>query len=199
MSIENVAGIISRAIIERNPGILKAGLIELAVEQGVMVKSKMIFFTGVTINFDQDINREVERLVKDKGYHLHHLDAIILIVDLESVVKGVVVNGPAWNSYFNGGMGSGLAPNQMMGFNAPNFTTIQSEIIIFSETTPAGQDFRLFDELGELYNKHYSQMNDSCYRGPTYNAPPSPSTVNINGEVHLKSDRHPPNEHQGGW
>lgn len=175
MSIENVAGVISRAIIERNPGVLKAGLIELAVEQDVMVKSKMIFFTGVTVNFDQDINSDIERLVKDKGYRLHHLDAIILIVDLESVVKGAVINGPAWNSYFNGGMGNGVAPNQMVGFNVQSFIPFQSEIIIFSETTRAGHDFRLFDELSEIYDKHCNQMNDPRYRNPT-NSGPSPST-----------------------
>lgn len=199
MSVETVAEIISRSIIERNPGILKAGLIELAVEQGVMVKSSMIFFTGVTVNFDLDVNRDVERLVKDKGYRLHHLDAIIVIVDLESVVKGVIVNGQAWSSYFNGNMAYGLPSNQMMGFNSPGFTAIQSEIIIFSETTPTGQEFKLFDELSEVYNKHYNQMSDSCYRGPTYSPPPSSGTVNINGEVHLKSDCRHPNEHQGGW
>ncbi len=171
MSVETVAEIISRSIIERNPGILKAGLIELAVEQGVMVKSQMIFFTGVAVNFNLDLDRDVEQLVKDKGYRLHHLDAIVLIVDSETVVKGVVVNGPAWSSYFNGNMTYGMPSNQMMGFIA-----IQSEIIVFSETTPDGQDFKLFDELSEVYNKHYSQMTDSCYRSPTNATPPSPTT-----------------------
>lgn len=175
MSIETVAEMISKSILDRNPGILKAGLVELAAKQGVTVKSKMIFFAGIGTDFDLHVDQKVEKLVKDKGYRLHHLDAIILIVDLQSVVKGAMINGPIWGSYFNGNMGYGMPSNNMAGFNAPGYIVMQNEIIVFSDITPDGYDFRLFDELSEIYNQVYGQMNDPCYRGSA-GAAPSPST-----------------------
>lgn len=91
--IKRVADLMHQSVTQRNPDILKTGLIVLATDQNAMVKSSIYFAPTQITAGKNEIEAEVEAAAKEFDFHVYHLDKVMIVVDGTPRVRAAIITG----------------------------------------------------------------------------------------------------------
>ncbi|QPB09212.1 hypothetical protein PQB86_gp117 [Klebsiella phage Miami] len=148
--IKRIADLMYQSVIQRNPDILKAGLIVLATDQKVMVKSSVYFIPRPITAGKDEVEGEVEEAAKEFDFHVYHLDKVKVILDEGLKIRAVIISGGSDNfpGFQQQHLGYGRFPQ--MGEIHP---TDVFEVIGFSDAGMyPGNVFGLYDALCKIYD-----------------------------------------------
>lgn len=95
--IKRIADLMYQSVIQRNPDILKAGLIVLATDQKVMVKSSVYFIPRPITAGKDEVEGEVEEAAKEFDFHVYYLDKVKVILDEGLKIRAVIISGGSDN------------------------------------------------------------------------------------------------------
>lgn len=154
--IKRIADLMYQSVVQRNPDILKAGLIVLATDQKVMVKSSVYFIPGQITTGKHEVEREVEEAAKEYDFSVHYLDKVKVILDEGLKIRAVIISGAG--DYFPGFqqqyLGYGRFPQ--MGELHP---TEVFEVIGFSDAGMYPEDvFSFYNVLCKIYDSKLSPL-----------------------------------------
>ncbi|UVD41891.1 hypothetical protein KPN8_100 [Klebsiella phage KPN8] len=172
--IKRIADLMYQSVIQNNPGILKAGLVVIATDQEKMVKSDVRFIPVSAAVGPNPVHERIEAIIKEGGFYLHHLDNVWVVTNFEGRAQAALLYAQHCFQQY----AVRLPPDS--GYRGYEINPgVRVEIVGFSDPTAEPE------EAFSLYESLCAECN--------------PSLVNINGEVHLKSDARYRNSHEGGY
>lgn len=148
--IKRIADLMYQSVVQRNPDILKAGLIVLATDQNVTVKSSVYFIPGQITTGKNEVEQEVEEAAKEFGFRVHYLDKVKVILDEGLKIRAVIIGGGG--SSFPGFQQQYLGYGQLPQIGQV-YPTEVFEVIGFSDAGMYPEDvFSFYETLCKIYD-----------------------------------------------